>query len=149
MKNKGILSKQCIKGLKPIKSTDVKQARVPTFKRKNKTQSSINKLSFLWRLLWIKLSSYLIIISFDETFPLSTFSDFLESSILFRFYWILKVSEQEISQLNLSWPQRSRCLKFYSRRTKVECGRWVLSPKIIFSDRLMVTSPDWSKEFST
>lgn len=51
MKNKGILSKQYIKRLKPIKSTDAKQAFVPTVRRKTKTQPSINKVSFLFYLL--------------------------------------------------------------------------------------------------
>ena len=51
MKNKGILSKQCIKRLKPISSTDAKQALVPTVGRKTKTLPSINKVSFLFYLL--------------------------------------------------------------------------------------------------
>lgn len=58
MKNKGILSKQCIKRLKPIKSTDVKQAHVPTLRRKNKNMPSINILSLLFSPLLTRVPSF-------------------------------------------------------------------------------------------
>lgn len=55
IKNKGILSKQCIKRVKPIRSTDAEQARVPTLKCKNKNNSTVSKLSFIFCPLWFQV----------------------------------------------------------------------------------------------
>lgn len=58
MNNKGILSKQCIKRLKAIKSTDAKQARVPTLGHQNKNILSIIIMSFLLCPLWTQVRPF-------------------------------------------------------------------------------------------
>ena len=112
MKNKGILSKQYIKRLKPIKSTDAKQAFVPTVRRKTKTQPSINKVSFLFYLLWTQVRPF-------SAREMRSVSFFLSSVFFLTSTQLLWKKSKEFEESGLRLFSKTRDVKNYFGEARV------------------------------